>query len=138
MGLTACQAKPPIMASAGSHPFIGCWESEDGLARETWDADPSGWLFGYALNRNEVGEVTFFEQMRLETKANETNFVVTAGTGPSVTFKQVENGPAFIFENPDHDYPQRITYIPGDGVLKANISMMDGSNIANFDKTSCR
>jgi len=48
------------------HPFVGCWQSEDGLAIEGWTQDPSGWLFGYAVNRDETNAVKFFEQMRMD------------------------------------------------------------------------
>jgi len=100
LGLSACQAQTgPVadnpqasQASQASqidvpHPLLGCWESDDGLEREVWTTDPSGWMIGYAASRNADGGVTFFEHMRVEQGSAEEVLVVTgAGNDGPVRF----------------------------------------------------
>ena len=147
MALTACSAQIPTdkqidtesqTRAIKTHPFVGCWQSEDGLATEGWTQDPSGWLFGYAVNRDPSNQVTFFEQMRID----DDGLVVIGPNDDPTRFQQVKAGPEWVFENPEHDYPQRITYNPSmqDGVekrLDAEISLMDGSQKVTFLKSAC-
>jgi len=132
--LTACESpQPATPPQTDLHPFVGCWQSEDGLGIEGWTQDPSGWLFGYALNRDDEGDVKFFEQMRFDGE-----FLTVTGPNDDPTrFRQVKAGPEYIFENPDHDYPQRIRYMPSSGRLDAEISLLDGSKIVRFEKLPC-
>ena len=131
--LSACTQDMPHMKSENQHPFVGCWESEDEKSREVWNEDPSGWLFGYALNRDENGTVKFFEQMRFE----DGTLTVTGPNDDPTMFRLVESGAKWVFENADHDYPQRIIYVPSDGRLDASISLLDGSNKIKFKKHAC-
>jgi hypothetical protein len=121
-------------------PFVGCWESEDGLAREVWSRDPSGWLFGYALNRSETGDVLFFEQMRIEKSGTSETLIVTAAQGPSVRFvREMTDKPSeYRFINGAHDFPQIITYRPTLSRLDATISRLDGTGAVPFNKRTCR
>jgi len=127
--------------SEALHPLaamLGCWESEDGLSREVWSQDPSGWMFGYALDRDKNNVVKFFEQMRIERVEGQTRLIVSARDNNPVTFtegKKIAGGIAF--ENPDHDFPQRIVYTPSEGRLDAYISLMDDSQKVQFQKRAC-
>lgn len=135
LALTAC-GSPELTTPAETnlHSFVGCWQSEDGLGIESWTQDPSGWLFGYALNRDADGAVKFFEQMRFDGE-----YLTVIGPNDDATqFKQVKSGPDYIFENAEHDYPQRISYFPSPGRLDAEISLIDGSRSVRFEKSSCR
>ncbi len=142
MALTACSPQTSVDKQTGTksltradttHPFVGCWQSEDGLAIEGWTQDPSGWLFGYAVNRDPSNQVTFFEQMRID----DDGLVVIDLNNDATRFQQVEAGPEWVFENPEHDYPQRITYRPSQGRLDAEISLMNGSQKVTFLKSAC-
>ena len=134
MVLTACApAQNAAENSTETHPFVGCWQSEDGLAIESWTADPSGWLFGYAVNRDDDNKVKFFEQMRFD---GETLTVIGPNDDPT-QFTRVKSESGYIFENPDHDYPQRISYWPSFGKLDADISLLDGSKKVEFKKFRC-
>ncbi len=135
--LAGCNGSSKSNSKEKLHPFLGCWENDNGLEREVWNIDPSGWLFGHAVNRNEAGDVTFFEQMRISTQNDKTYLIISGSNGRAITFRQVEAGPEYIFENVDHDYPQRITYTPENDELKANISMLDGSKKVSFNKSAC-
>lgn len=133
--LSACSpGQTPSKPDKLSHPFVGCWQSEDGLSNEVWSEDPSGWLFGYAVNRDDKNQVTFFEHMRIDAGGL---VVIGAGDDP-VRFKLVSSGPDWVFENPDHDFPQRISYTPAPGRLDAYISLMNGDNKIAFNKAACQ
>lgn len=134
MVVAACaQAHNASEDPTETHPFVGCWQSDDGLSIEGWTQDPSGWLFGYAVNRDENNKVKFFEQMRFDGE-----YLTVIGPNDDPTpFRMVKSGPDYIFENPEHDYPQRITYSPTAKGLDANISRLDGSDRVDFSKTPC-
>ena len=136
--LTACQQASPPETTA-LHPFVGCWETENGLEREGWTIDPSGWLVGYAASRDADNNVTFFEHMRIEQgdmevlvvtgqDNSETRFIRLAGADPD----------EYRFENPAHDYPQLIVYKRNGDDLNAYIALMDGTKKVTFDKSVCK
>lgn len=51
------------------------------------------------------------EQMFIEVRGDEIVYVVRTGDEPVVEFRLVESGDMrVIFENPEHGFPQRITY----------------------------
>lgn len=137
LGFLGCSEAPESVQTNAEHPFTGCWQSEDGRAREVWSADPSGWLFGYALNRNAADEVTFFEQMRFDGK----DLHVSGPNDDTISFSLIEtgteSGSTYVFENSEHDFPQRITYVPSPGRLDAHISLIDGSEKISFPKHAC-
>lgn len=121
-----------------SNSFEGCWQSEDRSSTEQWLVDPSGWLFGYAVNRDADGKVTFSEQMVLI----DDGLTVSGPNDEPVKFKAMGTthtaaGTEYIFENAAHDYPQRIVYRPSAGRLDAEISLIDGSQKVEFLKESC-
>jgi hypothetical protein len=48
---------------------------------------------------------------------------------PPVAFRLSQSGPGrVVFDNPQHDYPQRIAYQRSDGGLVATVSALDGSH----------
>lgn len=137
--LPACQALPGEPGER-PHPFVGCWESDNGLSREGWTIDPSGWLVGYAISRDDAGRVSFYESMRIERGSGADVFVATGADGSTTRFPREETGdPAeFKFVNPDHDYPQVITYYTSPSRLDAQISLLDGSERVEFLKAACK
>lgn len=139
-GMLAGCNKKQMAPNSASHPFVGCWQSKDGLSREAWVADPSAWLFGYALDRNEDGAIGFFEQTRLEVSGDKTTFVVIGDKGDIVRFEREDIGDpnVFKFVNAAHDFPQVITYRPTADRLDAEISKLDGSNVIPFLKVTCK
>lgn len=135
--LAGCQTAP--LPVTPSHPFVGCWESDSGLSREVWNADPSGWLAGYAISRGEDGTVSFYEAMRIERGEGVDVFVATGADGSTTRFprEKTEDPSQYRFVNADHDFPQLIIYRPSPGRLDAEISFMDGSNRVEFLKAAC-
>jgi len=131
--LCACEPIADHASGYTPNPFVGCWQSDDGLATEGWTKDASGWLFGYAVNRDADNKVKFFEQMRMDS----AHLFVTGPNDDTVMFKRVVSNSGIVFENPDHDYPQRIAYFPAPGRLDAEISLLNGDQKIEFKKRSC-
>lgn len=79
---------------------------------------------------------TFWEHMRIERGPDgKLAFVAIAADQQPVRFGAVRAGDKIceiIFENPDHDYPQRIRYWREGDILKAEISLLDGSKAVQF------
>jgi hypothetical protein len=89
--------------------LIGTWQDDsdtDPLV-ETWQRGGDA-LTGSAKS---LGTDTFSESMRIEPRDGTLVFIVRVGEGEPVTFTatRVKHN-EITFENPAHDYPQRILY----------------------------
>jgi hypothetical protein len=115
--------------------MTGAWERIDGekWADEFWTPPKAGIMIGASRSGN--GEkLGFWEHMRIEREAEgNLAFWAIAGDQKPVRFAAVKSDQnEIIFENPDHDYPQRIRYWRADRKLNARISLMDGSKAVDF------
>ncbi|HET6603255.1 MAG TPA: DUF6265 family protein [Xanthomonadaceae bacterium] len=117
--------------------LTGCWRSEDGNATEVWSPPYDGHHFGYGATLAE-GELVFFEQLRIETDETGTRYVASpAGIPPTVfTATEIDAGSA-VFTNPEHDYPQRISYRRDRDTLTAEIALTNGSKSQSFRWRRC-
>lgn len=133
--LAAAPVEPPPApagASVGAMVWLsGVWmsRSEDGRwSDEYWTLPKDGIMLGAGYSGRD-GKVQFFEHMRIATdRGGRVNLFALENGGPAVVFPLVRQAEGLaVFENPRHDYPQRITYqLQGDGMV-ATISLMDGS-----------
>jgi hypothetical protein len=76
------------------------------------------------VNRTVLaGRKNAFEFMRIEDRAGRPVFFASPEGRPPVEFKAIESSATrLVFENPAHDYPQRIIYWrDGPDVLMARI-----------------
>jgi hypothetical protein len=76
----------------------------------------------------------FFEYLRIEADA-ERGLVLWAspqGIKPTRFRLVMIERRQLVFENPGHDYPQRIRYVRDGNILIATISMLDGSKPATW------
>ncbi|MRT17926.1 hypothetical protein F3C99_13310 [Vitellibacter sp. q18] len=97
------------------HWLLGTWTEQNGesFSQETWSQETPSAFTAYSFT--QVGKETVFaETMALEERADSLFLTVaTANQNKEapVTFTLVssENG-HFIFENKNHDFPQRIVY----------------------------
>lgn len=104
--------------------MAGSWEGTAGKAslEEHWTDAKGGTLFG--VSRTIVGGKTVaFEFLRIETRADGIFYVAQPGDRPPTDFKLTKlEGQSVVFENPAHDFPQRIIYRRNtDGTLHARV-----------------
>lgn len=88
----------------------GCWKSSDG-GEEQWMKPAGGSMIGMARTI-AGGKTVFTEYLQIREEKGTVSYIVSLGlSAKPVAFKLVkgDRGEA-IFENPEHDFPQRIIY----------------------------
>ena len=103
----------------------GCWE-RSGKGREVVEQwmKPAGDLMLGMSRTIANGKAREFEFLQLRQKEDGEIFYVAIPSGQKEAwFKLVKHGPGeAVFENPEHDFPQRIIYrLEKDGSLAARI-----------------
>jgi hypothetical protein len=103
----------------------GCW-SLNRNGRETtehWLKPAGGTMLGISRTLAD-GKTVEFEFMQIREEANgEILFIAKPSGQPETTFKMIKGSAhEIIFENPQHDFPQRVIYRrPSDGSLLGRI-----------------
>ncbi len=115
--------------------MTGAWERIEGekWADEFWTPPKAGIMIG--ASRSGYGEkLGFWEHMRIVREADgKLAFWAISGDQKPVRFAAVRSDQKeVVFENPAHDYPQRIRYWRMDRKLNAQISLLDGSKVVDF------
>ena len=107
----------------------GHWTGEEKgtVMEEIWTSPRGGLLLGMHRDVNAKGN-TFFEFLRIE-ETNEGILYLAQPKGAVPTpFRMVEiSDNRVVFANPQHDYPQRITYALTEGRLCARVEGGDES-----------
>ena len=93
--------------------FSGCWVSDDGKERieEQW-MKPGGQSMMGMSRTIAGGKTVFTEHIQIRERDGQLAYIVALGMGAKpVVFKQtkIRDGEV-VFENPVHDFPQRIIY----------------------------
>ena len=92
--------------------MAGRWTGEEeGVKMEEYWTEPGGGVM-VGLHRDVFpdGKV-FFEFLILEARENGMVYLAQPKGNPPTEFRLTEHGPdRAVFENPAHDFPQRITY----------------------------
>ena len=117
-----CLCADPILADLS---FIrGHWRNEQqGSMQEEWWTDDRGNIMLGISRIAKPGKSAFFEYLRIELKQGKIYYVASPKGGQPVSFALIElTGKRVVFENKQHDFPQRIIYERvGDQVLSARI-----------------
>lgn len=104
--------------------LAGCWEGRQGEAviEEVWSKPGGGSMIGFGRTVKE-NRTTSFEFMQFREYAGSLAFMPQPQGGQRVTFPLKDSfGGKFIFENKEHDFPQRVIYErKGPGLLLAAI-----------------
>ena len=113
----------------------GRWEAAEAVrwTEESWSAPRGGMLLGYS--RSGRGEtVREFEHLRIQAGTDGVPvYWASPGGRPAVPFRLVSaTSTEAVFENPQHDFPQRIRYRRDGDALVATISAIDGSNAMSW------
>ncbi|MFY9609031.1 MAG: DUF6265 family protein [Blastocatellia bacterium] len=91
----------------------GCWSSDDGKQQveECW-MKPAGQSMLGTSRTIAGGKTVFTEYVQIREAKGEIAYVVSLGlSARPVSFKLIKNADdEVVFENPTHDFPQRIIY----------------------------
>lgn len=107
---SAPRGEAPVQETFGW--MLGEWRTEGDTRYtvESWTADDSGVLRGTSRTIRD-GRTTFEERMTIERRDGGIYFVAAPQGQPAHAFALLEVGARHaIFEDPEHDFPQRIRY----------------------------
>ena len=104
--------------------LAGSWTGGQGdtVIEEFWTTPAGGLMVG--LHRDlRPGRRAFFEFLRIvEEKGQISYYAMPAGRSPATIFPLLSmSNRRVVFENPDHDFPQRIIYWLDGDMLHARI-----------------
>ena len=119
--------------------LLGCWQTPDGNAMEVWVRDTDSSFLGFGVVTSE-GAIRTYELLKIASnKEEELTYTAHPKGQASATFTATEMGDQRVtFTNPQHDYPQRITYERKGDELLARTSTLDGEGQQSFDKVKCK
>lgn len=110
--------------------MAGAWIQSDGdaWAEEYWTPARGGLMIG-AARTGKGKTLESWEASRIQTDdSGKISFVASPNGGAPIRFSLVSTDQtAIVFSNPAHDYPQRIRYWRVGKLLRAEISLADGS-----------
>lgn len=113
--------------------LLGDWENQtkEGLMIETWEQQNDSTFFGYSyflIGKDTVST----EKISLVQEGEELFYIPTVGNqneGKPIRFKKtLATAQQLVFENPAHDFPQKITYtqINKDSLVAEISGLMEG------------
>ncbi len=123
------------------HWLKGCWRTTDPgpVITEVWSAPPMPAMIGYSYTTHD-GATQGWEAMRIEMIDGAPTFIAMPQGGAPVRFAFAEtiyndDHPDHwaVFENAEHDYPQRVSYRRDGARLTATISKLDRSDAIAFE-----
>ncbi len=130
-GSAAAQEKDPL------HWLTGLWTIDTGKGHtvETWRQANDSTLLGRSVFVKYKSDTVLQETLELSRRSGEWAYrstVVGQNNGQAIIFKLIFlKGQEFICENPEHDFPQRISYRRIGDRLYASI---EGKNNGKFVK----
>jgi hypothetical protein len=127
-GIATCLLLVGIGANGASAPpldwITGHWCADFGeeVVEEYWLPPHGGVAVGLSRTRT-AQETTAFEFLRIADIEGVQSYIAQPGGRPPTVFKRTAGGESWIrFENPDHDFPQRIEYRREGDALEAQIA----------------
>lgn len=94
--------------------MAGCWRRQTAsgsVVEEQWMTPRAGFAMGVSRTIRGDSMVTAFEQLRLFQKAgNAVYHAEPSGQAPTDFEAKATSDTMVVFENPGHDFPQRVIY----------------------------
>jgi hypothetical protein len=92
--------------------MLGKWQSstEEGILYEEWKKVNDSTYSGHAYAITPEGDTTFSETAEITKNNGAITYSVTVNEESTTDFALVDNQERAVFENVDHDFPQRIIY----------------------------
>jgi hypothetical protein len=144
IGAWVAGSRPGAASAQPSHSIgdlawlAGSWAGPDGNLHheEHWTAPRGGAMVG--MHRTIKGDrMAEFEFIRIEERDGVIIYLsMPNGRSPATLFplKSLE-GERVVFENPEHDFPQRIIYWKAGGSLRARIEGTSGGKATSMEWT---
>lgn len=90
----------------------GTWKMENRESYEYWVKVSENTFkgFSYQKRENEIRVSEFLDIKNESEKIVYTATVIGQNSGVGIQFTQIESDSAFVFINPEHDFPTRIVY----------------------------
>ena len=119
IGIAADGASAPPLDWITGH---WCADLGEEIVEEYWLPPHGGVALGLSRART-AQETTAFEFLRIADIEGVRSYIAQPGGRAPTIFKQTAGGERWIrFENPDHDFPQRIEYRREGDALEAQIA----------------
>ena len=111
----------------------GQWETADGTTEESWIAPRGGTMLGVGRT-TRAGALREYEFLRIQAGSDGVPVYWGSPNGEMPAgFRLSQSGASSAtFENPTHDFPQRIRYVRDGDTMVATISAMDGSHAMSW------
>lgn len=118
----------------------GCWKQDRGegsYVYEQW-SKPAGLMVGLGRVHRD-GRIVEYEFLRIEEKGEAIYFIAIPFAQQEAAFRltSFEDGVA-VFENPEHDFPQKISYSRTAGGMTARVEGTDGGSTRGFEVVFAR
>lgn len=116
--------------------LVGAWSEKKGAVetQEHWIAPQGGLMLGVNRTVRTAGKSSF-EFLRIAKTQTGISYFASPGGRPPVEFPLIESKEdRAVFENPKHDFPQRIIYtLAKDGALHARIEGTIGGKARSME-----
>ena len=116
--------------------IAGCWrrESAGRVVEEVWMAPAGDGMLGMSRTVAK-GRIVDYEFLQIRVRDGRLVYIAKPSGQPEATFTATTIGPReMIFENPAHDFPQRIIYrLQGEAGLVARIEGVERGQPRGID-----
>lgn len=118
--------------------LTGTWKTTGNTVfYEQWKAVADSGLIGRAFSLSHAGDTMYSETLRIDRQGDSLYYmarVYRQNQGKIIRFALVEQSSnQWVFENPFHDYPNRIVYrFEGDSILHTRAENMEGKKAIVF------
>lgn len=132
--LALAEGTPPPPADTLPDWLAGCWQAPmgAGVLTETWLGPVDGVMVGAALGPGKPGAPTW-EHLRIARIDGHLTLVASPGGQATTAFRATATiDRTAVFENPGHDFPQRIHYSRDGDRLTAKVEARDGDAWKGF------
>ncbi len=129
-GVAAFAQQPPTLDVARMAWMAGCWEqrSAASITHETWMAPAGGAMVGMSRTVGG-GAMRAWEALRIVTDSGRLAYIAQPnGRAPTAFPAVLTSDTLAVFENPAHDFPQRIAYrrLSADSIVARISAERDG------------
>jgi hypothetical protein len=103
--------------------MAGCWRLESGtrVVEEMWMAPAGGVMLGTSRTVSK-GRAVEHEFMQIREDGGKIAFIAKPSGQAEASFQLIKSGAReIVFENPAHDFPQRVIYRLQDGTLTGRV-----------------